>query len=237
MNINANENQVRAIAEPEFTKSWHPVSHARVIDATEAAVAAAGMEIRSKHYTLAAKGKEMFASWVLNESHVAGTNYMIGFRNALNMMFAVGFAGGNHVTVCSNMMFSGEFVTFRKHTSGLDDELLKVLAGQAVDTVVQKTKLLVDWQEGLKEIPMDLPEFKQLTFDAMEAEIIMPSSFAKFVDCHTQEMKDQKADGISLSTFHGGVTRLVREKSLFNIANVTGRLKGFCDDYKLLKAA
>jgi hypothetical protein len=39
-----------------------------------------------------------------------------------------------------------------------------------------------------------------------------------------------------LYTFHGGVTRMIRDNSLFNIAYSNNKLTGFCDDY-IQKAA
>ena len=51
MSKSVTEGLVRSIPEPEFTDTWHPVSHAKVLDALEASVHNVGLDIVSKQYS------------------------------------------------------------------------------------------------------------------------------------------------------------------------------------------
>lgn len=148
--------------------------------------------------------------------------------------FAIGICAGTWVTVCSNMMFSGEFIEVRRHTAGVDLEELRILAGRAVDGISIKLEDLGKWHIGLKEHSLNEEEYKILTYDALDKDVIPLTRFKEFKECHEEEMK---LNDRSLYTFHGGITRMVRDTSLFNITRYSENVKGFCDDYIIQKAA
>ena len=228
------ESIVRMVPEPRFTKSWHPVGHFKVIDSLELAVKNAGMEIVKRQYSLHDKGMNMFGTWHLDQSsNTNGSNWMIGLRNSMSKSFAIGICAGTNIMVCSNMMFSGEFIEFRRHTSGVDLEELRLLSTRAVEGVTKKLNTLTEWQDDLKGYPLQEEWFKVLTFDAMKEGAIPPSRFLEFMKCHEEEVK---LNDRSLYTFHGGVTRLIRDNSLFSVAGYSKKLIGICDDY-IQKAA
>ena len=226
------EQEVRAIQEPEFTKSWHPVSHAKVIDNLELAVNMTGMEIVKKNYSLNETGLNMFGTWILSEQS-EGAQWMIGFRNSMCKSFAIGICAGTNVMVCSNMMFSGEFIEFRRHTSGVDLEELRILSVKAVTGLTKKMNDLTKWHNSLKQHQLLNNQFKVLTYNAMKRDVIAPSKFNSFINCHEEELKLHTQ---SLYTFHGACTRLVKEQSLFNISRRTDNLINVCDDYIRLAA-
>lgn len=219
--------EVRAVQEPEFTKSWHPVSHGKVIDAMELAVSKMGIQIIDKKYSLNKSGLNMFGTWQL-EQNKNGISWMIGLRNSMCKAFAVGICAGTNVISCSNMMFSGEFIEFRRHTSGVDLEELRLLSERALSGIQIRLLNLTAWHNNLKDFALREEEFKILTFNAMKKGVIAPSKFEKFLECHDEEYK---LNGQSLYSFHGACTRLVREQSLFNIADRTNNLIEVCDDY------
>ena len=222
------EEMVRSVPEPEFTITWHPVSHGKVIDSLELAVKESGMGIVDRHYSLHKEGMNMFGTWHLDH-RVNGSSWMIGVRNSMCKSFAIGICAGTHVIVCSNLMFSGDFIEFRKHTSGVDLDELRDLSVRAIGGVTGKLQELEYWHTGLKEYPINENEFKVLTFNALEAGVIPTTKFEKFVNCHAEETE---LSDPSLFTFHGGVTRLIKNNSLFNIADYSRKLIRFCDDYK-----
>ncbi len=228
-----NEQAVRAVPEPEFTRSWHPMSHGKVIDALELAVNKTGMEIANKTYSMNGSGMNMFGTWTLDHE-TNGFRWMIGLRNSMCKSFAIGIAAGDYVTVCSNMMFSGEFIEFRRHTSGVDLEELRLLSERAVKGVFKKLEDLTMWHDNLKGYSLTDGEFKLLTFDAMKSGAVAPAKFRRFLECHEEELaiSDQ-----SLYTFHGAGTRLIKDNSLFNISDYSRHLTGVCDDYMIRLAA
>lgn len=221
------EQEVRSVQEPEFTKSWHPVSHGKVIDALEMAVDGRNLGIIGKNYSLNKTGMNMFGTWRL-ERKKNGISWMVGFRNSMSKAFAIGICAGTNVIACSNMMFSGEFIEFRRHTSGVDLEELRILSEKAVSGIYNRLEALTDWHDNLKNYSLNKEDFKILTYNAMENGVVVPSRFEKFLECNHQELK---LNDRSLYTFHGACTRLVREQSLFNIADRTKNLIKVCDDY------
>lgn len=236
----ATETEVMAVPEPEFTKTWHPISHARVINAlTDVIINTKKAKVVNRSYTLAAKGKQMFGTWIIQNGN-QDRRYMIGFRNSIDTIFAVGFCSGLHVTVCSNMMFTGEFTTFQKHTPKLDDDRLSELTATAYAEVEKKTKAFGKWHDGLRKYMMTEDQFKVTTFDAMKSGLLAPRRFGEFQDALGQEVfcDDYDFPGYcTLYNFHGAFTRMIREQSLFSISAVNNRLIGFCDDYMARMAA
>lgn len=149
-----NELAVRAVSEPAWTDSWHPVGHARVIDNLEAGIAGMNLRVTDKQYSLNESGTRMFGVWRLDDMMTDSMGLAIGFRNAIDKSMPLGFCAGLTVFVCDNLALSGDFIRFRKHTSGLDDESLKALTMEALDQVVTKMEQYRDSVNGLKKIPV-----------------------------------------------------------------------------------
>jgi hypothetical protein len=229
------EAEIVAIPSPEYTKSWNPISHGEVIQSVQAVIDEKGVGVVNKSYSTTNNGRNMFGSWTLDLMHGETSRVQIGFRNSIMKKFAVGMCGGDHVIVCSNLMFSGEFVEFRKHTSGLDFEELIAVAGRAFDKVLVDSERTHAWHESLKEVPLPQADFKALTYDAMAAGIIPPNRFKNFIASVEQEQEIYR--DLTLYQFHGGVTRLVRDNNLFTVSDRTRDLKLICDEYTTLKAA
>jgi hypothetical protein len=157
------------------------------------------------------------------------TKVNLGFRNSVCKSFPVGVCSGTHVMVCSNGCFSGEFVEFRKHTGRLDfDELLEI-GGRSVIKVVEDGKKMITWQNDLHQFELDEIPFKALTYDAMEEGVIAPQNFHDYLEAWEAEVEISKER--TMYEFHGAVTRMIREKSLFVITKHTKSLNSLCDRY------
>lgn len=222
------EAQVFAVPEPEFTDTWHPVSHRKVALAVQEAVVSTGMEITAKDYTLAQNGANLFASYKLSKG-TNGISWMVGFRNSLCKRFPVGMVAGTTVMVCSNLMFSGKFLEFHKHTASMDEALLNELATNAMNKLVNYLTVLGEWQEDLKELVVDSGDFKKISFDLLYQGAIPPSKFmTEYLPNYDEE---KKLNGESLYSVHGAVTRTLRGGSLFNISDRTAPLNKVIDVY------
>lgn len=225
----ASEQEVRAVPEPEFTETWHPLGHDKVLTALEKAVETAQITVTKKEYSLNQEGLNMFGVWNLDVQD-DGMNWAMGIRNSLNKKFAVGVCAGSHVFVCDNLAFTGQFIEFRKHTGQLNMEELYALAGRAVTGVTKKMNIFAEWHGQLKNFPLDDTAFKVLTFESMRRQVFAPSKFRKFLDCYEEE-NDQTAHSESLYAFHGAVTRLMRGQSLFQVQRDSDKLNRIIDDY------
>ena len=234
-----------AVPSPQFTKSWHPISHGRVLQSVERGIEEMGISVISESYTLSREGKNLFGQFVLDIGN-NGTRYNLGFRNALDKRFAVGLCSGTYVMVCSNMMFTGDFTVFHKHTSGLSTERLDLLVDGALDGAVIEMEKVVQWQDGLKETWMPKDRFKQFSFDLLERRIVSPSNFNKYLDSVEEEVKENdtgdtdvnllERDGVRLYDAHGGVTRLARGFSNERVIQMSKGANKLVDEYVALAA-
>lgn len=221
--MTATEDQVFAVPQPEFTDSWHPMSHADVVRSMKDAAEACDLEIVDTRYDLTKNGLNLFGTMSLTGSLASPGNLMqLGFRNSLNKLMAVSVAAGNKVMVCSNMCFSGDIIRFRKHTGGLTLEELYSMALDAVQKAILGIGSLVEWQESLKNTLMPPAEMKALTYDALATGAISPKKFTQFLDLYKEEVG---LNGETVYAWHGAGTRACREDSLFRISERTPRLE------------
>lgn len=221
---------IMAIPSPAYTKTWHPISHKEVITSLDTVIKNKGIKVRQETYSVKNNGRNIFGTWVL-DIEKKGKLIQVGFRNSIMKNFAVGFCAGTWVIACSNMMFKGEFIEFRKHTSGIDyDELLEI-EDRTLDQVIKQGNELIEWQNGLRKHKLDEPVFKQITYDAMDQGILAPNHFNAFLQAHTEELELVKSKNGTLYEFHGAITRMNRELNLFTIDNRTRDLGVLCDQY------
>ena len=156
----APEELVMAMKAPEWTPTWHPVSHKQVIESLSGACKTMGLEVQKREYSLSTNGHRMFGVWHL----AAGTNtmaYSLGLRNGTDKSLILGVCAGTRVFVCDNLCFSGSFIKFRKHTGGLDLDELKTIGLDAVQGAVIEMEKLSGWQEGLQDYWVPVEERKQ----------------------------------------------------------------------------
>jgi len=226
--LRVSEAEVRAVVEPEFTKSWHPVSHAKVLDALTTAAENHGLAIKSKNYTLANKGSKLFGTWNIDSGHT-DRDWTFGFRNGLDKSMALGMTAGTTILVCANMCFSGDYIAFRKHTSGLTMDQLVWMADKAIAATIEKARDFDAWHQNLKEKELTVLRAKAFMFDCLKEGVLPPSKFKEFIEATVEEYNISKAR--SVYTYHGGVTRVLRDTSLFNIADRTRKLTAVCDHY------
>lgn len=221
------EAEVMAVQAPEFTRSWRPLPHSDIITVMDREVKALGLEVIDKHYSMTINGANAFASWVVDQGGPRG-NWMLGWRNSLQKDFAAAFCAGSHITVCSNMCFSGEYTEFRKHTSGLNLDTLLDLVRRALASFITKCREWDAWHDRLNVIDLPPSHYKILTYNAMERGILPPSKFNEFAQAHTEEVK---LLGPVVGAYHGAHTRVQRSESLIQTQSKAVALNGLVNEY------
>lgn len=238
------ESVVRAVPEPEFTDSWHPVGHFRVLNVLEQSCNSYGLDVTRREYSLNKSGTRMFGVWDLNY-RIDGSCYSLGFRNSIDKSMLIGVVGGHRVFVCDNLALSGTYLSFHKHTSGLDDRRLQEMATKALEGAWIEMEKLEAWINRLAAHELNAAQFKTITYDLMDNGVFAPSQFNKFHEAHEEErgpkvvsvdfsgrnLKRYYEKGTNLHTIHGACTRLMRGSSLFNVADKNKRLIQVVDDY------
>jgi hypothetical protein len=230
--LQVNRDEVMAVSAPEFTDSWHPIAHGDVLRATFAAIRNNDLAVKSEEYGMTKNGNNLFTTLTIDNGGsfpvVQGTEFQLGVRNSISKAMAIGMTAGTRVMVCSNMCFSGDYLTFRKHTSGLSMDELYAMADRAVASAIDRVSRMALWQESLKETPLNKSYMKLITYDAMKEGAVPPSKFNEFIDMYKEE---EKLNGDTVYTWHGAGTRLCRNDSLINIAAKTPKLTKIAKGY------
>lgn len=231
------EMTVMGVPEPKFTKTWHPICHARLIKKLGEAVEYYGFEVKKKEYSLSANAMKMFGVWTVVEnggrqggSENGEVRKCIGIKNSMDKSMAVGLVAGVTVLICDNLAFSGDFVELRRHTSGLSDETLAELCLNGVGKIQGKLADFLEWHKGLKDIEITQVQAEHLTFDAMVSGAMSPG---KFNALHVMyfEAAGKYNDG-SLYGWHGAVTELMKGTSLMTVSNKNKKLTKLIKDFR-----
>ncbi len=226
--------EVAAVPCPPATKTFRPVSHGDLVKVLRYACKRSGVGIKGEEYTLTRDGRRVFGSFELAPfMRGNGRVYHLGFRQGIDKSMSIGICAGLQVVVCSNMMFDGEFVEFRKHTSGLDMPELNRMAFDAVTSTLTKMMLLKKWHDNLKTVKVNEYKFKCLTFDAMTQGVFAPGQLNNFLKAFDEEREVQGNDPEALYTWHGACTRLMRGNSLFQQSESNRILQGLCNNYTI----
>ncbi len=215
---------VIAVPEVPFTKTFHPVHHCDFVTAVKESVNAIGLNIIKEEYVLAAEGNKMFAVYDLNQGS-SDLCWSIGIRNSMNKSMSLGITAGTRVFVCENLCFSGEFLAFRRHTSGLDIDELAFLAFRAMRSMVPRLKKFQQWHEGLREYHLTETDMKILLVEIILQQVIPPSKFNRFNELY------HNVYGNSLWGFHETVTDVLKGNNLLTLPKKNKALNQIIDGY------
>ena len=215
------EDEVRAVPAVPFTKTWHPHHHGVIMDHAEAALTESGIEIVNKNFELSLNGLDLFTSWQLQGNDERA--WELGFRNSMQKRFPLGIVAGSRVMCCENLCLSGNWLEVLKHTSGLDDERLAQVFGEAVHSMFSRLVEFESWTISLKSQLVLPGDVKILTYDSMVGGVFAPSKFSAFQEAYAEETKENRVE--TLYNFQGAVTRLLRGETLFQIQRRTAALE------------
>lgn len=202
------EAEITQIPEVVFTDTFHPVHHREVISAMRNSVQNVGLEIVNAEYTIAKEGMQFFGVWDLSNKN-ADMCWSLGIRNSMDKSLALGVVAGTRVFVCSNLAFSGEYVEFRKHTKGLDNDELEYIAFKAMRKMVKKLTEFQTWHESLGNYTLTETDAKALLVNAMASGVFPPSKFARFDQLYFGGECEP-----SLLGFHEATTNVLRGTNL-----------------------
>lgn len=163
--------QLKQIRPPKATKTWQPVEHYELVLKMEEALQRHNLSIAKEEIAIARGGGFLFYVADVERGHGAkllktkGYTASIGIMSSNNKRIAIQVSVGARVTVCDNLLFSGDTLTLRKkhsHSLKIAEELDKTVLGfiEAFDSLaseieVMKEKEIAD-QEAMSII---LPAF------------------------------------------------------------------------------
>jgi len=231
----ADEALVRGIPQPKFTDTWHPFSHATILDAVGNATEKLGLKVARRSYSLDKTGANMFGIWEVGKRD--GKIACIGFRNSVNKKLTVGFCGMFTVIFCTNQISQGKFFQLRMHTAQLTVDQLTGLAEAAVSKVMVQLDQLNEWHEGLRDFRLSSLTAERLVIKAMREDVLAPRRFTEFDKIFFGGGDAKPVYDTTLYGFHGALTQIIREHSLHVINIENARITHFVEETKALLAS
>lgn len=113
------------IPTPEATDTFKPIPHHTLVHSLIETLSFRHINVVSDEYVTDSDGARMFGLLQLDATFL-DVRFSIGIRNAHDKSMRLGIVAGYNVTVCSNMMFTGEFKpVLAKHSKhfNLEDAL------------------------------------------------------------------------------------------------------------------
>jgi hypothetical protein len=205
------EVEIAQVPEVPFTNTFHPVHHRDVINAVRDGINLSGLDIVRSEYALAREGMQMFAVWDLNTGN-DDLCWSLGIRNSMNKSLALGITAGTRVFICDNLAFDGEFVEFRRHTKGLDQDELEFLAYRSVRKMIGRLTKFQAWHEGLKKYELSEADAKILLVEIMTNSVFPASKFTRFNELYFGGVYDPTLWGL-----HEAATDTLKGSSLLSL--------------------
>jgi|LGVF01.1.fsa_nt_gb hypothetical protein len=206
----ATRQEIENVPIPPSSPSYRPIGHGQLVYAMESSLDKSGLKLGSESYELARGGNQMFGLWSINDGDSELYNFNIGLRNSMDKTLPVGIASGVTVMACSNLIFTGEFVVFRKHTKGLTSELLTELCLRAVENAYDQSTTLTIWLDSLSCVRISEEMIHALTYKAMVNNILPPKSFKSY---HNR-IESFGTSQYSLFHWHDAITWSMKNNSL-----------------------
>ncbi len=151
--------------------------------------------------------------------------WSIGIRNSMNKSMSLGVTAGTRVFVCENLCFSGEFLTFRRHTAGLDLDELAFLAYKSLRNMIPQLQSFQQWHEGLKNYPLAQADSSILLVEIMASSVISTHKFHRFRELYANVYDD------SLRGFHEAVTDMLKGSNLLKLPQKNKVLNQILNQY------
>lgn len=222
--LQTTEAKIRSIQAPTATRTWHPFPHALLLDELEMVREIAELDVTSRRYELTSEGRKFFGTWTFGNGEDPSTpQASIGFRNSIDRSLSVGLCAGTHVSVCSNLAFSGEWMQFRKHTRFVLEDL-RLFVLEAFGKALQRGKEEVAWQSKMDTLHISMNDWKILTYDALDLNIIAPSKVTHVIE------KGREGDFL-LGGWFNTITSILSRRSLLHTEQNFIGLRGLVQSY------
>lgn len=123
------------VPAPPATRTWFPISHARVLSTVVDTLDAGGFGIAKQSLALSADNARFFGVLRLCATVAEGVGLSVGIRNSIDRSLPLGFCAGQTVFCCDNLAFRSELLVTRKHTAFGGQRFAEAIA-KAVGTLV-----------------------------------------------------------------------------------------------------
>lgn len=204
------EQELRSIEAPEPTRTWNPIPHAQVLDAVNEQLKTIGLETVDLKIDTNKSGSKAFITHQLDTGD-GERNLELGWRNSLDKSLSLGFTSGTTVLVCSNMVFSGSWMEFRKHDGLLSLDDVREMAGRGTNEMFRRGQSLAAWHDQMKSLERSPRDADHLFMQLLRLGVVSGPKMGDLVNSYDEERKNY---GDTLYTVYNAATRTFRPYSL-----------------------
>lgn len=167
------EAALRAIVPPNRTDTWHPISHASLVDHVEAALAERGMTVERREFAVARHQQQFFGTFIMRGEEGAAKDFSLalGLRNSTDRSMSAGICSGARVFVCDNLALTGDIMIKHKHTANIDAKM-PMLIRSAMDQWILKANEQANVFAKWKGFEIDVKTATDVIVRAAEAKAI-----------------------------------------------------------------
>lgn len=153
----ATYDEVCDVKVPEQTATYTPLPNRILVEMTKKLILERmpGYEVGEENYGLSKNGQRFFGFISFRNGDTNGMGPAVGLRNGYDRGISAGLCAGANVTVCSNMIFSGKTVVFRRHTGELMHQDLQEKIIKAVPTIASGFRSLTFDKAAMQAFPVD----------------------------------------------------------------------------------
>lgn len=215
------EQELRAIEAPERTKTWNPVSHGAVLDQVNSVLHDFGITTISLRADVNKTGTNSFVTHQLDTGSDDVRKLELGWRNSIDKKFSLGFTAGNTVIVCSNLVFSGQWMEFRKHDGELELDYVKEMAARGVDKMMGRAKSFAAWHDKMQLVERDEHHAHHLMIEMVRSGIVAGNSINDLLNAYDEE---RERYGDTMYTVYNSATQMFRSLGLNSISTRSDQL-------------
>ena len=229
MNISLQE--LKAIPAPAPTSTWNPIPHYEIYQQVEKTLKEkTGVEIIDTRIDTDKNGGSVFVthSLDLNVSDVVSKNHpQLGWRNSINKKLSLGFTSGTQIIVCSNLVFTGSWIEFKKHTHNLDLDIVQIMVLDGIINVLKSYEHINTFHNEMLEHERDRHHADHLFMQMLRVGVV---SSRQLLDLSNAYDEEKERYGENLHTIFNCATQTFRELTLPTISERSGLLNDLIRD-------
>jgi hypothetical protein len=208
--------ELKKIEAPEPTKTWNPIPHGQIFERVNETLHNLGIATLENRIDVNKSGTSAFVLHRLDLGEDKSERFLeLGWRNSIDKTLSLGFTSGTHIIVCSNLVFSGSWMEFRKHYADLQLEHVQEMASNGVDRMIKQSQQLAIWHDQMKSLPRSPRDADHLFMQMVRLGIVPGKRILDMVNAYDEE---KERYGETLYAVYNSATQAFRSLRLPSIA-------------------
>lgn len=219
--------QLAAVPTPLGTATHRPVPHVEIVEVLVETLSFRHIGIVTEEYAVSKDGMKMFGVLDL-DTGMHGCRFSIGVRNAHDRSMRLAMVVGARVTVCENMMFSGDFSpVLAKHTKGFS---IQNALSIGVDQMQRNFDGMRSQVEAWRQSQLSDVSAKLMIYRAfIESELEVPKALARPVHDLYFNPQHEEFQSRTLWSLSNAFTSAFKQLDPIPQFKATAKLAGFLE--------